>query len=171
MTSLLSSPSSGTTASASSILNNNGRLYGANNALDYQNESSCWNSDGQADGNTEHSFIVNFHRSVKVSSIGLQFQGGFVPEECTLFAIKHQSTLGNASSSSSNDWVEIQDAFIEPENINTLQMFQLNECQQEDSLTCVAIKLLFSSSTDFYGRIILYKIVVYGDEVRAMTNI
>ena len=63
---------------ASSVLNNNAKLYGANNALDNQNESTSWYSDGNSDGDAEHSYIVNFHRKVTISSIGLQFQGGFV---------------------------------------------------------------------------------------------
>jgi F5/8 type C domain. len=160
MTLLLSSPSLGTTAHASSTLNNNSRLYGASNALDNKNESSCWNSDGQAEGDTEHSFIVNFHRNVRISSLGLQFQGGFVAEECRLYATKTKETLN-----SSEGWVEIKDAFIEPENTNTLQVFSLDDCKIVDDLNCVAIKLVFDANTDFYGRIILYKIEVYGEEV------
>ena len=145
-----------TTHRASSVLNKN-KIYGANNALDNQNESTCWNSDGQADGNTEHSFIVNFHRSVSVSSISLQFQGGFVAEECQLYTTK--------KSENKIEWKEIKDAYIELEDVNTIQSFDLEECEERDegALDCDAIKLVFKSSTDFYGRVILYKLEVYGE--------
>lgn len=165
---LLSSPSLGTTAKASSVLNNNAKLYGANNALDHQNESSCWNSEGRADGNTEHSFVVYFNRHVQISCIGLQFQGGFVAEECTLYTTK---SIGSAATDSLVDWVEIQDAYIEPENVNHLQMFHLKECRNQEDLSCVAIKLIFKSSTDFYGRVILYKIEVHGKEMRNLDHV
>ena len=137
-------------------MNNNAKLYGANNALDNKNESTCWNSDGQADGDTEHSFIINFHRRVRISSISLQFQGGFVPEECRLFTTK-------VTDNSKTVWKEIDDACIEPENENEMQMFDMGECERHNDLECDAIKLLFNSSTDFYGRVILYKVEVEGE--------
>jgi subtilase family serine protease len=91
----------------------------------------------------------------------LQFQGGFVAEECRLFTTKKKATL----DSSSEGWVEIKDAYIEPENANTLQVFSLEDCGSGDDFNCVALKLVFNSTTDFYGRIILYKIEVYGEEI------
>lgn len=142
---------------ASSVLNNNAKLYGANNALDNQNESTSWYSDGNSDGDAEHSYIVNFHRKVTISSIGLQFQGGFVAEGCKLF-------VGKRTSEGKVEWKEILDAYIEPENVNTLQKFELDECEKQDDLECDAIKFAFSDSTDFYGRVILYKIEVYGKD-------
>jgi len=142
---------------ASSVLNNNSKLYGANNALDNKNESTCWNSEGQGDGSIEHSFIVNFHRRVKISSIALQFQGGFAAEKCQFYTTK-------IPSEGKVNWKEVEDAYIEPENVNDLQMFELEECESADDLTCDAIKLNFGDSTDFYGRVILYKIEVNGVE-------
>ncbi len=143
---------------ASSVLNKN-KMYAANNALDITNESTCWNSDGQADGNAEHSFIVTFHRNVSVSSISLQFQGGFVAEECD-FYISTTKTVDNKI-----EWKEIGDAYIEPEDVNTIQKFDLEECEEcnDGVLDCDAIKLVFKASTDFYGRVILYKLEVHGE--------
>ena len=137
------------------MLNKN-KLYSANNALDNKNESTCWNSDGQADGNTEHSFIVNFHRNVQISSISLQFQGGFVAEECDFYTTNTPEGKAN--------WKKIQDAYIEPEDLNTIQKFDLDECEDISALVCNAVKLVFNSSSDFYGRVILYKVELYGDE-------
>ena len=42
------------------MLNKNTKLYGPMNALDVSKESTCWNSDGQADGDIDLSFVINF---------------------------------------------------------------------------------------------------------------
>jgi len=126
------------------------------NALDINNESSCWNSEGQADGETEHSFIINFHRSIFIEEIRIQFQGGFVPEECTLY-------LSSSSMGTSPQWKEIEDAEIEPENINSIQKFPLDDIEEDERL-CNTIKLTTHSGTDFYGRVIIYKMEVWGKE-------
>ncbi len=102
---------------------------------------------------------MNFHRNVNIFSISLQFQGGFVSEECKLYtASKKQNDKIN--------WNEIEDAYIEPEDLNTIQEFDLEECEGRNDgvLNCDAIKLVFKSSTDFYGRVILYKLEVYGED-------
>lgn len=143
-------------------MNGNTKLYGANNALDTQNESNSWYSDGQADGNTEHSYTVDFHRDVKIKSISLLFQGGFVSEECQLYTGRRKM---DKDVSTSVLWTEIEDAYIEPENTNKLQNFDMEEVSNQDALKCHAIKLVFHSSTDFYGRVVLYKILVHGEEM------
>lgn len=131
------------------------------NALDITNESTCWNSDGQADGELENTFILNFHRDVQVNQIKIQFQGGFVSEECTLYVTKEYYN----TSSTGVLWEEIDEAYIEPENINSIQEFSLEEVD-ESSRKCSAIKLSFDSGTDFYGRVIIYKLEVWGYEIK-----
>lgn len=133
-------------------------MYGPMNALNFENESSCWNSDGQADGATVHAFILNFHRRVQLSSISFQFQGGFVPEECRLMT----SQLDEENHVKTT-WNEIDDADIELENTNKLQVFDLEDVESQDFLECDALKLEFLGSTDFYGRVILYKLIVEGE--------
>lgn len=88
----------------------------------------------------------------------MQFQGGFVAEDCQLYATK-------VNSDGKVNWQEIEDADIEPENVNEMQIFDLEECEKKNDLECDAIKLVFSESTDFYGRVILYKIEVHGEEM------
>jgi hypothetical protein len=129
-------------------------------ALDVENESSCWNSDGQADGAIIHSFILNFHRRVKLSSISLQFQGGFVPEECRLLTSQSGHDEENHVK---NTWNEIDDADIELENTNKLQVFDLGDVACQNDLECDVLKLEFLGSTDFYGRVILYKLIAEGE--------
>ena len=129
------------------------------NALDSNNESSCWNSDGDVDGNTAISFIVSFHRSVIVNEIRIQFQGGFVAEECALF-LSHPSTPGKSSSI---QWKELDETLMEPEDSNEMQYFDLTE-ESENDRQCDSLKIEFKSSTDFYGRVTIYKLEVWGDE-------
>jgi len=132
------------------------------NALDNNNESSCWNSDGDADGNTTINFVVSFHRPVTVKEIRIQFQGGFVAEECTLF-------LPDAPASDKDslkvEWKELSDTCIEPVDSNEMQCFDLTEQSENDRL-CDSLKIEFNSSTDFYGRVTIYKLEVWGDEVQ-----
>lgn len=107
-----------------------------------------------------HSFILNFHRRVKLSSISLQFQGGFVPEECKLLT---SQSADDGDSNLRTTWNEIDDADIELENTNKLQVFDLVDVVSQRYLECDALKLEFLGSTDFYGRVILYKLIAKGE--------
>merc|ERR1712176_1241028 len=79
---LLSSPSTGTTARASSVLQKNFKTYGPMNALKTDDTSSCWYSDG-TEGDSQF-FIVNFNRLVEPKQLKLQYQAGFAGESCQL---------------------------------------------------------------------------------------
>lgn len=122
------------------------------NALD-KNESSCWNSDGNSDGDIENSFVIHFNRTVLIEEIRIQFQGGFAAEECKLYS----------SSAETPSWNEIEDAEIEPENRNSIQTFPLGDTEEKVRV-CNSIKVTFHSASDFYGRVIIYKIEVWGRE-------
>lgn len=135
------------------------------NALDNTNESSCWNSDGDADGNTAISFVLSFHRTVTIQEIRIQFQGGFVAEECTLF-LPRSSTAFEKKGDGMNTvdyWEKSNDTFMEPEDSNEMQCFNLTEESESDRI-CDSLKIEFRSSTDFYGRVTIYKLEVWGDE-------
>lgn len=156
--SLLSCTSTGTTARASSILNRNSKLYGPRNALEITNASSCWNSDAATSGgDSSISFTVDFGRIVEVRELRIQFQGGFVGEECILYT-------GPSRNSSSIEWNEL-DFPVEPEDTNELQQFDLTEVAAKQR-TCGAVKIDFESSTDFYGRVTIYRLEVWGHEVK-----
>jgi len=155
---LLSSPSTGTTARSTSVLQRNTKLYGPMNAIDLSNKSSCWNSDGTANGNEYISFFIDFHRVVSVEEIRMQFQGGFVAKEFHISTI-----IEDLENSSSGNWREMDDDAIEPLDTNQIQIFNLSH---ENPLwkKCTGIRIDFDSSTDFYGRITLYQIQVWGQE-------
>jgi len=134
-------------------------LYGPSNAID-KSESTCWNSDGIADGDTNISFILAFHRLVIVKEIRAQFQGGFAAEECTL----HVAKMSVSNPGEKVEWNELSGIFMEPEDSNEMQRFDLTE-ESDDNRICELLKISFQSSTDFYGRVTLYKLELWGDEI------
>lgn len=138
---LLSCPRTGATSFASSVLRNNGKLYGAQNALE-DSDTLCWNSD---QGEMQF-YIVKFGRSVKVLELRLQFQAGFSSE---IMRVK--------ASSGEGIWEEVDD--LEPRDTLGLQTFFLEKPAQ-----CSELRLDFEDFKDFYGRITLYKIQVWGHE-------
>ena len=87
---------------ASSILQEKRKLYGPKNALDYENTSSSWNSEGIVNGNNNNEnevqyLIIGFglDRRVLPKSIKIQFQAGFGCEQCHIYG-----TLGNINNNS-----------------------------------------------------------------------
>uniref|UniRef100_A0A7S1D4W3 SUN domain-containing protein n=1 Tax=Cyclophora tenuis TaxID=216820 RepID=A0A7S1D4W3_CYCTE len=154
---LLSDLSTGTTVKASSVLQKNGKLYGPKNALQLDNESSCWNSDA---GETQH-YTLDFHRVVTVQELKLQFQAGFSAETCRVLAhvdkSNNSSSISSSSSSSSTngEWMELGE--LETPDSLELQSFVL-----EDTAETSKIRLVFEGCTDFYGRVTLYQIQVWG---------
>ncbi|KAG1688283.1 hypothetical protein DVH05_003930 [Phytophthora capsici] len=131
-----------TTCRASSTLDRNKQLYGAANMLS-SDLSSCWNS---AQGNPQQVQVL-FHRVVDVSSLSIMFQGGFVG----------QGVQVHVKAKDSVSWEEV-DVDVDPEDSNDLQEFQCKLPQVE------AISLTFQRSTDFYGRVVIYRLQVLGTE-------
>nr|CDS25708.1 nuclear receptor 2C2 associated protein [Hymenolepis microstoma] len=119
----------------SSVLNKNTQLYGKQFLFDGKPDT-CWQSDSGA-----YQWIrLSFTNPTKLASLDLQFQGGFVAEEATLQL-----------------WNDPKDDKIVlpfyPANSNCLQTFKFT---QEGSFSNAAI--IFKKSTDFYGRIVIYKL-------------
>ena len=61
------------------------------------------------------------------------------------------------------DWRELEDVEFEPDDTNETQSFDLTDAN-EDERRCNALKLSFGSSTDFYDRVTIYQLEVWGDE-------
>lgn len=79
----------------------------------------------------------------KLSEIVIEFQGGFAGKDCHIEA-------GNDSK----DIKKIQDFY--PDDTNTVQKFKLNQ-----SVDGSMFRIVFNTSTDFFGRIIIYKLCMY----------
>ena len=134
---------------ASSILQGNTKLYGPMNALNTSEGSSCWNSDACEDDQQQF-LLLDFRRSVKVHSLKIEFQAGFIAETCH---VKLQT--------SDNEWINLKE--LEPEDTHDIQTFSLVE--DDEPSTGTALKLVFGEFTDFYGRVTIYTIEAWGQEV------
>ncbi len=77
--------------------------------------------------------------------LSLTFQGGFVGTAC-LVATQSQDTAS---------WQEL--THIYPEDVNRAQMFDLSITEPVGS-----IKLVFEESSDFFGRVTVYDLMVEG---------
>lgn len=81
---------------------------------------------------------VVFKENCDLSSLSIQFQGGFVGKNCRMDI---DSGVGNLVSM----------PFF-PEDINTLQTFFVKSAQAK------RIRIVFENSTDFFGRIVIYNL-------------
>ena len=145
---------------ASSVLKNNTKVYGPAKALDCDSTLTSWNSEGNPKGKTESFFVVDFcgggknqNRTVKPAELGVQFQAGFAAEEVTVYVKKQGESCGEESR-----WLKVEE--IEAEDDHEIQSFPLSV---EDATT--ALKIVFNETTDFYGRVIIYQLQVWGKEV------
>lgn len=115
------------------------------NALKIDDASSCWYSDGE-EGATQ-SLTINFKRNVLPTQLKMQFQAGFSAETCTI----HIRT-------GADTWELVDE--IEVEDTHDEQLFSF----EEKSQTGDAIKIVFDEMTDFYGRVMIYKVGVWGKQ-------
>ncbi|KAL0092493.1 galactose-binding domain-like protein [Phycomyces blakesleeanus] len=139
MTSLLSPD---TRIKVSSVLNRDTVSYGKQHLID-GSEETCWNSEQGLPQN----ILLDFGSPVEVQKIALTFQGGFVGKTCV--------ALGSSPSSPNN--YNIQLSTFYPEDINPTQIFDIQHKEPIQRL-----KIIFEESTDFYGRITVYKLDVIG---------
>lgn len=78
------------------------------------------------------------------------FQGGFVGKTCR--------ALGSLADSPNDYNVDLGSFY--PEDINSTQTFALNP-----STPVQRLKVVFEESTDFYGRITVYKMDILGERI------
>lgn len=133
-----------TTCRVSSVLDRNRKLYGGDHMLS-SDVTTCWNS---AQGSPQQ-ILLQFHRSVNIEQLHIMFQGGFVGQDVQL----HVQTEGSVPH-----WQQLQ-VDIEPEDVNEMQLFV---CPVANA---TALQIIFQRSTDFYGRVIIYRLDVTGSEV------
>lgn len=126
----------------STVLQKNIKLYGPRNMLD--DSSQSWNSEGVAD-RTNQWILLNFNRTVLPKRLQLQWQAGFAAESCQI------------QRKVNDEWEEW--TLLEMEDVHDLQTFEL-----DDAEACTALRLTLSEFTDFYGRVIVYQLLVLGTE-------
>ncbi|KFW72453.1 Nuclear receptor 2C2-associated protein, partial [Pygoscelis adeliae] len=133
-----------TATRVSSVLNRDVKQFGKKHMFD-TSEETCWNSDQ----GTCQWVTLDFPRTVKVSQLHIQFQGGFSSRLCTLEGCR----------AGEEGLVKIADLY--PEDINAMQIsfaaFQVEETVLDK------LKITFENSTDFFGRIVVYHLGVLGE--------
>ncbi|KAI9207605.1 galactose-binding domain-like protein [Polychytrium aggregatum] len=127
----------------SSVLQKDVKNYGKQYLTDSSDET-CWNSD---QGSPQF-IAMEFSGLCCPSEVVLMFQGGFVGKECELLV------------SQDGGWVHVMDFY--PEDSNSAQSFAVPEPSQKSGQR---FKIVFKSSTDFYGRITVYKLDVLGSRL------
>lgn len=137
---------------ASSTWKHDTRKFGPLNALN-NNTEDAWKSAQSEESDPLAYFEIDFHRPVQVSELRLQFQGGFVGMDCIVYQKNDETT----------DWEECEDLFIDPIDSNEVQTF---ESDADDAMSgkCSSLRIEFGRSTDFYGRIVIYSLEVWGAE-------
>lgn len=85
--------------------------------------------------------IIEFEQEYEISSFEIEFQGGFVGKNCHL-------EVGNKET-------KFYESFY-PEDKNTIQIFILT-----NPVKAKTFKFVFNESTDFFGRIIIYKLSLH----------
>ncbi|KAL0488480.1 nuclear receptor 2C2-associated protein [Acrasis kona] len=122
----------------SSVLNKNTKDFGGKFMLDGSGET-CWNSDQ----GSPQDITITFKEAFMMSKIRIMFQGGFVGVNCEIWIQKQDE-----------DCLLIHRPFYPLDN-NHMQTFDLLE---QSSIT--KLKIVFKDSTDFYGRITIYKLEI-----------
>ncbi|KAF9360747.1 Nuclear receptor 2C2-associated protein [Mortierella sp. AD094] len=90
-----------------------------------------------SEAGTPQFIVVDFGRKVQVEAVQFMFQGGFVGKTCQLLAWTDDS-----------EFVEIMN-------------FPVAENQRQATSR---VKIIFESSTDFFGRITVYKLDILGHD-------
>ncbi len=111
------------------------------------NNDTCWNSD---QGSPQW-ILFDFGELVSFSSVAFTFQGGFVGQEATI-------EVGEASATSLEPVLTIYSIL----DNNNLQKFSLIPASESTARRGRYLKITFPSSTDFYGRVTIYGLQVYG---------
>lgn len=156
------------------MLNRNVKLYGPMNVLEIKNSSSCWNSQGTADGSgiqIQQQWIqIEFPgRIVLPSALRVQFQPGFSCRGCQVQFLQqqeHQQQQDASSTSDRTQWKPVgQEQELDWEDVHSLQ-----ENAFGIPHLCSAIRLVWDNEqfTDFYGRVVIYQLQVWGQESAAI---
>ncbi|CAG0881603.1 unnamed protein product, partial [Cyprideis torosa] len=132
----------------SSVLNKDAKQFGKQNLID-ASEETCWNSEN----GLPQWISLEFSCNVVIEAISLQFQGGFVGQDCQLFLASSRNDLTSASSLAMT---------FDPQDCNRKQTFALPS--QHSGVRYM--RLIFRKSTDFFGRVTIYDLDILGSRER-----
>jgi hypothetical protein len=164
MKSLIDKPGQKLKLKVSSVLNKSAE-FGGLNMIDRDDET-CWNSEGQG-ADKPQSIFIDFGRRVKAQQLVMTFQGGFVGQDGivsvgdspgALFAV---CVLEDIQDVNDRQTFDIP-AKAEIENDAEAGGGSISSNANEGRY----LKILFKSTTDFFGRVTLYDLDVVGEELQ-----
>ena len=130
----------------SSVFNKDVKNYGKSGMIDLTNEETCWSSDSGSPQFIQYGPIEDEIDTIK--TISIMFQGGYTAKSLQLFV----------KFTNSSDWI-LQDTLI-PTDSSLLQTFQPSQSAIGQERRLEYFKLVFNSSHDLYGRIVIYKLQI-----------
>lgn len=162
---------------ASSTWKHDTRKFGPQNALDSTSDAA-WKSAPSEESDPLAYYEIYFNRPIIAHEMRIQFQGGFVGMDCTVYKKTQQSIERKGSArvqvrqnndADEEEWEELEELFVDPIDTTDIQTFpadiELNDAKnQQDKYSCTALRIEFGRSTDFYGRIVIYSLEVWGVE-------
>ncbi|XP_065367733.1 nuclear receptor 2C2-associated protein [Calliphora vicina] len=128
--------------SVSSVLNKDTKQHGKQFLYDQQDDTAWSSNEG-----IPQWIAIEFEESQTLKSFSFQFQGGFAAKEAKIQIHKCEP-------------VENSSIYEEPfyaEDINAVQNFKL----KTEQTNVKRIKFLIQNSTDFFGRIIVYNLMIF----------
>jgi hypothetical protein len=128
----------------SSVLKRSGEFAGKNMADG--KEETCWNSD---QGSPQW-ILIEFLGAVALSRVRIMFQGGFVGQDA-LIQVGEEDSAEALRVVASLEGGVIEDS-------NEMQTFDLAESDNAGRF----VRITFPSSTDFYGRVTIYSLELWG---------
>ncbi|KAI9094299.1 galactose-binding domain-containing protein [Phlyctochytrium arcticum] len=140
----------------SSVLNRDTKNYGKKHLLDDSDET-CWNSE---QGSPQY-IALEFADPVSVHSLHIMFQGGFAGKECEVLGVLAGQIGGAVAETESglpDVWEKLMDFY--PDDNNRTQVFEVDESGRITSWR--KLRIVFKNSTDFYGRVTIYKLGLLG---------
>lgn len=170
----------GVTVRASSVLQRNVKQYGPRLALE-EDPDTCWNSDQ----GTPQWLQLEFPGPVDLSSVTITFQGGFVGQGCRADVVRavtggETTTAASSTEAAAADAAKagasggagsaegsVAAASPTAASWHTVAEFEPDDLNRAQTFPCTAsratkLRLVFSKSTDFYGRVIVYRIQLAG---------
>eukprot|EP01006_Ploeotia_vitrea_P040146 TRINITY_DN66406_c5_g1_i1.p1 TRINITY_DN66406_c5_g1~~TRINITY_DN66406_c5_g1_i1.p1 ORF type:complete len:183 (-),score=104.72 TRINITY_DN66406_c5_g1_i1:128-676(-) len=153
----------------SSVLNSNGAEYGKKFMLDGDHQT-CWNSE---QGKPQH-VALKFSEPVDVVQVQVMFQGGFVGLPCVFYSDvagddddeekqqQQQEQKSKKKNKKKNKDELYRVTTWEPEDGNSMQTFTMPKAAFHRCRGVKKLRLVFEDSTDFFGRVTVYKLDVLG---------
>lgn len=130
----------------SSTLTKDVKNFGKANMIDGKDET-CWNSDtGTPQWIIYGPIALNNGELTILESISLMFQGGFAGARCEL----------QTKQSEHEEWASLM--FFTPKDSSALQTFAIKEPKAR------WLKCIFHTSSDPYGRIVVYQLTLNSSE-------